>query len=113
MLHMRAQFVRTDADRRYDCFVARHHIDATDQRILDLLEETGVIRRYTAELDHGALGGYLEAFTELRFAPGTQVDEIDGAVRELPELVESFTLAGEPDALIRLRVADVDHLKRV
>ena len=55
----------------------------------------------------------LEAFAELRFAPGTQVDDIDRAVADLPELVESFTLAGDPDALVRLRVSDVDHLKRV
>jgi DNA-binding Lrp family transcriptional regulator len=133
--------VRSAVDR-YDHFVTRQRVDATDERILELLvadarrsasaigrevglspaaakrridrlEESGVITRYTAEVDHGALGGYLEAFTELRFAPGTQVDEIDEAVQDLPELVESFTLAGEPDALIRLRVADVDHLKRV
>jgi Lrp/AsnC family transcriptional regulator, leucine-responsive regulatory protein len=122
--------------------VARRHLDTTDERILELLisdarrsasaigravglspaaakrridrlEQDGVIRRYTAEVDHGALGGHLEAFTELRFAPGTQVDEIDDAVLDLPELVESFTLAGDPDALVRLRVRDVDHLKRV
>jgi Lrp/AsnC family transcriptional regulator, leucine-responsive regulatory protein len=86
---------------------------AAAKRRIDRLEETGVIKRYTTEIDHDALGGYLEAFTELRFAPGTQVDEIDNAVADLPELVESFTLAGDPDALIRLRVADVDHLKRV
>ena len=40
------------------------------------------------------LGSHLEAFTELRFAPGTQVADIDHAVGDLPELVESFTLAG-------------------
>ena len=27
--------------------------------------------------------------------------------------VEAFTIAGDPDALIRLRVRDLDHLKRV
>jgi DNA-binding Lrp family transcriptional regulator len=83
------------------------------KRRIDRLEETGVIRGYTAQLDYGLLGGHLEAFTELRFAPGAQVAEIDEAVADLPELVESFTLAGDPDALLRLRVTDVDHLKRV
>ena len=39
--------------------------------------------------------------------------DIDHAVDDLPELVESFTVAGDPDALVRLRVSDVDHLKRV
>lgn len=86
---------------------------AAAKRRIDRLEEIGYIRGYTAVLDHEMLGGQLEAFSELRFAPGTQVDEIDSAVADLPELVESFTLAGDPDALVHLRVTDVDHLRRV
>jgi Lrp/AsnC family transcriptional regulator, leucine-responsive regulatory protein len=134
--------LRHTGPKRYDLVVTLRDLDALDERILDLLvedarrsasevgrrvglspaaakrridrlEDRGYIRGYTAVLDRGKLGGYLEAFTELRFAPGTQVGEIDGAVGDLPELVESFTLAGEPDALVRLRVTDVDHLKRV
>lgn len=41
------------------------------------------------------------------------MEEIDDAMAELPELVQSFTMAGDPDALVRLRVPDVDHLKRI
>jgi DNA-binding Lrp family transcriptional regulator len=86
---------------------------AAAKRRIDRLEQAGYIRGYTAILDHELLGGHLEAFSELRFAPGTQVDDIDAALGDLPELVESFTLAGDPDALVRLRVTDVEHLKRV
>lgn len=86
---------------------------AAAKRRIDRLEQVGYIRGYTAILDHRLFGEHLEAFSELRFAPGTQVDDIDAAVADLPELVESFTLAGDPDALIRVRVTDVDHLKRV
>ncbi len=86
---------------------------AAAKRRIDRLQEAGYIRGYTALLDHGKLGGQLEAFCELRFAPGTQVDDIDGAVQGVPEMVESFTLAGDPDALVRLRVTDVAHLKKV
>lgn len=86
---------------------------AAAKRRIDQLEQDGYIRGYTALLDHRLLGGQLEAFSELRFAPGTQVDEIDAAVADIPEVVESFTLAGDPDALVRLRVSDVDHLRRV
>src|SRR3977135_258124 len=86
---------------------------AAAKRRIDRLEQSGYIRGYTAILDHQLLGGQLEAFSELRFAPGTQVDDIPAAVADLPELVESFTLAGDPDALIRVRVTDVDHLRRV
>jgi Lrp/AsnC family transcriptional regulator, leucine-responsive regulatory protein len=86
---------------------------AAAKRRIDRLEARGVIVGYRAVLDHAKLGGQIEAFTELRFVGTTQVDDIDRTVAELPELVESFTIAGDPDALVRLRVTDLDHLKRV
>lgn len=86
---------------------------AAVKRRIDRLEAAGYIRGYTAILDHVKLGRRLEAFSELRFAPGTQVDEIDAALADVPEVVESFTLAGDPDALVRFRVNNVEHLRRV
>jgi DNA-binding Lrp family transcriptional regulator len=86
---------------------------AAAKRRIDRLETLGIIKGYTALLDHAKLGSDIEAFTELSFAGKTQVDDIDGTVADLPELVESFTVAGDPDALVRLRVTDLDHLKRV
>jgi Lrp/AsnC family leucine-responsive transcriptional regulator len=83
------------------------------KRRIDRLEAAGVIRGYTAMLDHGRVGDHIEAFIELRFAPATQVAEIDTAVVGLAEAVESFTLAGDPDALVRVRVRDLEHLKNV
>jgi DNA-binding Lrp family transcriptional regulator len=83
------------------------------KRRIDRLEQIGLIRGYTVVLDHRLAGDQIEAFIELRFAPGTQVAEVDTAVTDLPEVVESFTLAGDPDALARVRVRDLDHLKTV
>jgi Lrp/AsnC family transcriptional regulator, leucine-responsive regulatory protein len=85
---------------------------ATKRRI-DRLERIGLIQGYTVQLDQRMVGDQIEAFIELRFASGTQVDEIDRAVTDLPEVVEAFTLAGDPDALARVRVRDLDHLKNV
>jgi Lrp/AsnC family leucine-responsive transcriptional regulator len=86
---------------------------AAAKRRIDRLEQIGVIAGYRAVLDHAKLGSLIEAFIELRFAGATQVDDIDKTVAGLPELVEAFTTAGDPDALVRLRVSDLDHLKRV
>jgi Lrp/AsnC family transcriptional regulator, leucine-responsive regulatory protein len=83
------------------------------KRRINRLEEAGVIRGYTATLDHGRVGDHIDAFIELRFAPATQVAEIDTAAVGLPEAVELFTLAGDPDALVRVRVRDLEHLKNV
>src|SRR4051812_24171897 len=86
---------------------------AAAKRRIDRLEAVGVITGYRATLSHEKLGHHIEAFTELRFAGRTQVDDIDQTYASLPELVEGFTISGDPDALIRLRVRDLSDLKRV
>jgi Lrp/AsnC family transcriptional regulator, leucine-responsive regulatory protein len=86
---------------------------AAAKRRIDRLEELKIILGYQAVVDHARLGNGIEAFAELRFEGATQVDDIDRAFVDLPELVEGFTIAGDPDALVRLRVADLNHLKRV
>lgn len=83
------------------------------KRRIDRLEQLGVIQGYHAVVDHARLGSVIEAFVELRFAGTTQVDDIEGAVSGLSEVVEAFTTAGDPDALVRVRASDLDHLKRV
>ena len=86
---------------------------AAAKRRIDRLERIGVIAGYRAVLDHARLGATIEAFVELRFAGVTQVDDIEGTVAGMPEVVEAFTTAGDPDALVRVRATDLDHLKRV
>jgi len=134
--------VRERATGRYDRAVARADLDELDERIIAVLSEdarcpaseigrrvqlsptavarriarlerSGVIAGYRAVLDHARLGSAIEAFVELRFDGATQVDDIETAFAGLAELVEGFTVAGDPDALVRLRVSDLDHLKRV
>jgi Lrp/AsnC family transcriptional regulator, leucine-responsive regulatory protein len=86
---------------------------AAAKRRIDRLEQLGVIRGYRAVLDHARLGSQIEAFVELRFAGATQVDDIESVAAGLPEVIEAFTTAGDPDALVRVRATDLDHLKRV
>jgi DNA-binding Lrp family transcriptional regulator len=86
---------------------------AAAQRRIEKLEALGVIRGYRAEVDETKLGGVVEAFIELRFEGRTEVDEITASLTGIPELVEAFTIAGDPDALVRVRVAELGELKRV
>jgi Lrp/AsnC family leucine-responsive transcriptional regulator len=83
------------------------------KRRLDRLEETGVIVGYFARVDHSKLGRPIEAFTELRFAGKTKVADIAGVAAELPEVEAVHTIAGDPDALVHMRVRDVADLTRV
>lgn len=87
-------------------------ISAVKRRI-DRLEATGVIVGYRAVIDQGKLGRHLEAFAELTFAGDTKVADISGVAHELPEVQSVFTIAGDPDALVWIRVKDIKDLTRV
>jgi Lrp/AsnC family transcriptional regulator, leucine-responsive regulatory protein len=86
---------------------------AATKRRVDRLERVGVIRGYTALVDHRFLGMGFEAFTELRFAGDVEVAAIQQETSAVPEVLEVYTIAGDPDALVRIRVANVEHLQQV
>lgn len=83
------------------------------KRRIDRLERNGVITGYTALVDHAALGRPLEAFCELRFSGTTRVGDIASIGQGIPEVHAVFTMAGDPDALVWIRVRDVSDLRRV
>ena len=80
------------------------------RRRISRLEELGVITGYTVELDHARLGRPIEAFVELRFVGTTKVADIAGVAAGLPGIEAIYTTAGDPDALVHVRVADVADL---
>ena len=82
------------------------------KRRIDRLERDRVILGYTALVDERRLGRQLEAFTELSFAGDTKVSDIATVAIGMPEVVAVFTTAGDPDAIVHMRVSDVDHLTR-
>jgi Lrp/AsnC family leucine-responsive transcriptional regulator len=83
------------------------------KRRVDRLEASGVIRGYTTVVDHAKLGRPLEAFVELRFSGNARVDAIANIGAKIPEVAAVFTVAGDPDALVWIRVRDVQDLKQV
>jgi len=103
-----------DARRTYGDIGDRVGLSAPAvKRRVDRLEEVGVITGYTAVVDHDLLGQPLEAFIELRFAAGVRVDAIANIANDMSEVRSVFTTAGDPDALVWVRVRDVHHLKDV
>jgi Lrp/AsnC family transcriptional regulator, leucine-responsive regulatory protein len=81
------------------------------KRRMDRLEAEGVITGYTAIVDNRRLGRPLEAFAQLTFLGTTKVSDIARIARDIPEVEAVYTTAGDPDALVHLRVRDVDHLR--
>jgi Lrp/AsnC family transcriptional regulator, leucine-responsive regulatory protein len=108
------ELLRRDARRTLADIAARVSLSsAAVKRRIERLERDGVITGYTVLVDHGKLGQPLEAFTELRFAGNSPVDEIATIADGIPEVQTVFTTAGDPDALAWIRVRDVEDLKRV
>lgn len=83
------------------------------KRRIDRLEREGVIVGFTVLVDHARLDRPVEAFVEVRFSGDARVDAIAGIGEGIPEVLAVFTMAGDPDALVRIRVTDVQDLKRV
>jgi Lrp/AsnC family transcriptional regulator, leucine-responsive regulatory protein len=108
------ELLSEDARRTIADIASRVNLSpAPVKRRIDRLQRLGVIAGYTVVLDHARLGPSIDAFTELRFAGDADIDEILTAVEQIPEISEVFTMAGDPDALLHIRVDDVEHLKQV
>jgi DNA-binding Lrp family transcriptional regulator len=81
------------------------------KRRVDRLSDAGVISRFTVTVDPRLLGWSVEAFIELFCAPRTPAADIRKALGGHPEVVEAYTITGDADALLHLRVADAAHLE--
>ena len=82
------------------------------QRRIARLERLGVIERYTVQINHGRIATGIEAMTELHFGDDLDLAQIMEFVAQVPEVEEVLTLAGDPDALVRIRVEGVEDLRR-
>ena len=83
------------------------------KRRIDRMEQAGVITGYTVVVDHAKIGRPIQAFTEVRFAGTADMGDIRSTALGLPEVQAVFTTAGDPDALVWIRVPDVERLGKV
>ena len=83
------------------------------KRRVGRLERDGVIRGYTARIDTSMLEEAIEVVMEVYCADRTSPGDIRPSFENLDEVVTAFTVSGEPDVLLRLRVESVRHLEEV
>ena len=83
------------------------------KRRIDRLEETGVISGYTVRVDSAKVESELEAIVELRVTGNLELEMILAFAEGIPEVIEVLTLAGDPDAIARIRAANIHDLQRV
>jgi DNA-binding Lrp family transcriptional regulator len=82
------------------------------KRRLDRLESSGVIAGYAAVVNQEALGDRLEAFVELYCADSVAPVDLIASVAGMEEIVAAHTVAGDADAIVRVRVRGIESLER-
>lgn len=76
------------------------------------LEETGVIRGYSLELNPAALGLPIAAYIRVRPNPG-QLPRIAELARQIPEIVECHRVTGEDCFILKVHIPAIDQLDRL
>jgi DNA-binding Lrp family transcriptional regulator len=112
--HRLLRLLREDGRRTFSEMAGMVDLSvAAVKRRVDRLRADGVITGFTVQIDHAKLGWGIEAFIELRYPGSTPVDEIIRTSTGAPEVQAVYTIAGDPDALIHVRVRDITHLQQV
>lgn len=83
------------------------------KRRIERLEAAGVIEGYTVRVDQSKLGSGLAAVVELRVVGNMDLETILSLVSQIPEVGEVLTIAGDPDALVRVSADSINDLQRV
>jgi Lrp/AsnC family transcriptional regulator, leucine-responsive regulatory protein len=83
------------------------------KRRIDRLERSGVITGYAVRVDSGKVQSEFDAVVELRVAGNLDLESILAFAEHVPEVIEVLTLAGDPDAIARIRAANIHDLQRV
>ncbi|MCJ2057503.1 Lrp/AsnC family transcriptional regulator [Methylobacterium sp. J-048] len=81
---------------------------STSER-LKRLEERGVIRGFTLDIDPAALGYSLQALVRIRPLPG-KLHVVQQLIEDLPEIVECDKVTGEDCFFARLHVRTIGDL---
>jgi len=85
---------------------------AVHERVRKMLDR-GVIERFSIRVVPEALGLHLSAFVAIRNDGGAHCRDIARRLRELPEVVELHSVAGEHDALAKVRCVNARALEDV
>jgi len=85
---------------------------AAHQRVRRL-EQRGVIRGYTAILDHEAVGLPLAAFISVKPIDPSAPDDAPERLAGLPEIEACYSVAGDENYILKVRVASPGDLERL
>lgn len=105
--------LRENARRSFQDIGSRVALSAPAvKRRVDRLEADGVIRGYSAVLDHAALGWTTHAVVSLFCEGRMSASEILAAAGRHPEVAAAYTVAGEASAILNVHARDTEHLEQ-
>ena len=81
------------------------------KRRVDRLEDRGVVKGYTAVVDPEVLGYHTHAFVSMYCEGRMTAAEVRAAVKDHPEVVGAYTVAGESSAILHVVAEDTQHLE--
>ncbi|WP_455924772.1 Lrp/AsnC family transcriptional regulator [Pseudomonas putida] len=76
------------------------------------LEERGVLRGYTVEVDPKAFGYQLQAIVRIRPLPG-QLHVVERQIQQIPQFTECDKVTGDDCFIARLHVCSIEELDTV
>ena len=76
------------------------------------LEQDGVIRAFTLDIDHRRLGYQLQAMVRVRPLPG-KLHLVQRLIEETPQIIECNAVTGDDSFLARLVVHDVEEMDAI
>ena len=84
-------------------------------RRVKALEDSGVIDRYVALLNPKRIGRHGTSYTivNLESTQPAQLEAFEQAVRDTPEILDCFYVAGANDYLVRFTYRDAEDLERL
>ncbi len=83
---------------------------AVHQRVRRL-EQRGVVKGYTAKLDHHALGQQITAFISITPIDPAAPDDIPDRLRDISAIEECHSVAGDENYILKVRVANPIELE--
>lgn len=84
-------------------------------RRIKIMEESGVIRGYTALVDTSNVESTIAVIINITLERQTEdhLDRFEAAVRRYPEIRECFLMTGGSDYLLRVEVANAGDFERI
>lgn len=110
------KILQIDATRSLDSIANEIGVSLnTCWRRVQALEKAGVLERRVALIDNEKVGLPLTVFVSVRTDEHSKdwSETFDAAVRDIPEIVELYRLAGDVDYIMKIMVANVAHYDAV